>query len=123
MHESLNVLGEPLKKCGLDPMTGFFRDGCCDTSEEDLGLHTVCARVTSEFLEFSKSRGNDLSTPKPEFGFEGLNPGDQWCLCAARWKEAFEAGVAPIVVLESSHQASLQIIELKHLQKHAVDMN
>ena len=89
MDESLNALGESLKESCVDQITGFFRNGCCDTSEEDHGVHTVCARVTPEFLEFSKSRGNDLSTPRPEFGFEGLNPGDQWCLCAARWKEAF----------------------------------
>ncbi|MBT8059336.1 MAG: DUF2237 domain-containing protein, partial [Gammaproteobacteria bacterium] len=92
MDARLNVLGEPLATCSEAPMTGFFRDGCCNTSPEDLGSHTVCVRVTGDFLEFSKSRGNDLTTPMPEFGFPGLQPGDQWCLCAARWQEAFEAG-------------------------------
>ncbi len=91
MEAKLNVLGEPLKPCSEEPMTGFFRDGCCNTSPEDLGRHVVCVRVTADFLEFSKSRGNDLSTPAPEYGFPGLNPGDQWCLCAARWQEALEA--------------------------------
>ena len=123
MDESLNVLGEPLKVCGRDPLTGFFRNGCCDTNEEDFGMHTVCARMTSTFLEFSKSQGNDLSTPRPEFGFDGLQPGDRWCLCAARWQEAYEAGVAPEVFLESTHQATLKIVELDNLQKHAVDVN
>ena len=123
MDESLNVLGEPLKDCGRDPLTGFFRNGCCDTSEEDFGMHTVCARMTSTFLEFSKSQGNDLSTPRPEFGFDGLQPGDRWCLCAARWQEAYEAGMAPEVFLESTHQATLKVVELDNLQKHAVDVN
>ena len=122
-NESLNVLGEPLKECSVDPITGYFRNGCCDSSEEDHGVHTICARITSEFLEYSKSKGNDLSTPRPEFGFQGLNPGDQWCLCATRWKEAFEAGLAPSVFLESSHEATLKIVKLEHLQKHAVDVN
>ena len=123
MDESLNVLGEPLKDCGRDPLTGFFRNGCCDTSEEDFGMHTVCARMTSTFLEFSKSQGNDLSTPRPEFGFDGLQPGDRWCLCAARWQEAYKAGMAPEVFLESTHQATLKVVELDNLQKHAVDVN
>ncbi len=123
MDESLNVLGEPLKDCGRDPLTGSFRNGCCDTSEEDFGIHTDCARMTSTFLEFSKSQGNDLSTPRPEFGFDGLQPGDRWCLCAARWQEAYEAGMAPEVFLESTHQATLKIVELDNLQKHAVDVN
>ena len=123
MDESLNVLGESLKDCGRDPLTGFFRNGCCDTSVEDFGMHTVCARMTSTFLEFSKSQGNDLSTPRPEFGFDGLQPGDRWCLCAARWQEAYEAGMAPEVFLESTHQSTLKIVELDNLQKHAVDVN
>ena len=105
---------------GCDQLDG---QGCCDTSEEDFGMHTVCARMTSTFLEFSKSQGNDLSTPRPEFGFDGLQPGDRWCLCAARWQEAYEAGMAPEVFLESTHQATLKIVELNNLQKHAVDVN
>jgi len=123
MDESLNLLSETLKECGLDPITGFYRNGCCDTGTEDHGLHTVCARMTSDFLEFSKSRGNDLSTSRPEFGFDGLKPGDRWCLCAARWQEAFESGMAPDVFLESTHQVTLKIIELGNLQKHDVDVN
>ena len=123
MDESLNVLGEPLKDCGQTPLTGFFRNGCCDTSKEDFGMHTVCARMSSTFLEFSKSQGNDLSTPRPEFDFDGLQPGDRWCLCAARWQEAYEAGMAPEVFLESTHQATLKIVQLDNLQKHAVDVN
>ena len=99
MDAKLNVLGEPLLPCSEQPMTGFFRDGCCNTSPEDLGRHVVCIRVTAEFLEFSRSRGNDLSTPNLEFGFPGLRPGDQWCLCAARWQEALEAGAAPRIAL------------------------
>src|SRR5690606_25151449 len=94
-----NVLGTDLQECGRDPLTGFFRDGCCNTGGDDVGVHTVCARVTAEFLEFSASVGNDLATPHPEYGFAGLRPGDQWCLCASRWQEALEAGAAPEVVL------------------------
>ena len=123
MDESLNVLGEPLKDCGRDPLTGFFRNGCCDTSEEDFGMHTVCARMTSTFLEFSKSQGNDLSTPRPEFGFDGLQPGDRWCLCAARWLEAFREGCAPRVSLTSTHKAALTIIPLDALKQCALDLN
>ena len=104
---SRNVLGEPLEICSIKPMTGFYRDGCCDTGREDFGSHTVCAVLTSDFLEFSKSRGNDLSTPMPEFGFPGLKPGDRWCLCAPRWREAFEAKKAPRVVLRATHEAAL----------------
>jgi uncharacterized protein (DUF2237 family) len=122
LEAKLNVLGEPLAPCSEQPLTGFFRDGCCNTGPEDLGLHTVCTRVTEEFLAFSRSRGNDLSTPLPEFGFPGLKPGDQWCLCAARWQEAFEAGVAPRVVLRSTHAASLRIVKLADLKKHALDL-
>lgn len=122
MDAKLNVLGEPLATCSEEPMTGFFRDGCCNTSTEDLGRHVVCVRVTAEFLEFSKSRGNDLSTPMPQFGFPGLRPGDQWCLCAARWQEAFEAGKAPRVVLQATHAAALKIVKLNDLKQFALDL-
>ena len=123
MEASLNVLGEPLQACSSQPLTGFFRDGCCNTSPEDLGRHTVCTRVTAEFLEFSRSRGNDLSTPMPEVGFPGLKPGDQWCLCAARWQEALEAGAAPRVVLQATHAATLRIVKLADLKKYALDLS
>ena len=122
MDAKLNVLGEPLKPCSEQPLTGFFRDGCCNTSDEDLGRHVVCVRVTREFLEFSRSRGNDLTTPMPEYGFPGLMPGDQWCLCAARWQEALEAGKAPRVVLQATHAASLKVVKLADLKKHALDL-
>ncbi len=122
MEAKLNVLGEPLVPCSEQPLTGFFRDGCCNTAPEDLGLHVVCTRVTAEFLEFSKSRGNDLSTPVPEFGFPGLKPGDQWCLCAARWQEALEAGAAPRVVLQATHAAALRVVSLADLKRHALDV-
>jgi uncharacterized protein len=118
--ESLNVLGEPLKPCGFDPMTGFFRDGCCNTGPEDRGRHTVCARMSAEFLQFSYARGNDLVTPRPEFGFEGLRPGDRWCLCVERWKEARDAGVAPQVVLASTHISALEHVSLADLGEHAI---
>lgn len=114
-----NVLGGTLELCSKDPMTGFFRDGCCRTSADDHGSHTVCCRVTSAFLAFSKSRGNDLSTPIPEYGFPGLKSGDQWCLCAARWQEAFQAGMAPKVVLEATHSRALEVCRLEDLQAHA----
>ena len=114
-----NVLGEPLQDCSHDPLTGYYRTGCCDTGQGDMGVHTVCARVTAEFLEFSRSRGNDLSTPMPQYGFPGLVPGDQWCLCATRWKEAFEAGVAPPVVLEATHIGTLEWVGLDALKAHA----
>lgn len=120
MYESKNVLGGELAPCGLDPLTGFFRDGCCNTGYEDTGMHTVCVQVTREFLEFSKGRGNDLSTPAPEHGFAGLRPGDRWCLCAARWKEAFDAGAAPRVVLEATHEEAVAVIALEDLERHAV---
>lgn len=120
IDEAVNVLGERLKPCAFDPMTGFFRDGCCNTGPEDRGRHTVCARMTQEFLDFSRARGNDLSSPRPEFGFPGLRPGDRWCLCALRWREAFEAGAAPQVVLASTHRATLKIIPLEALQAHAL---
>jgi len=116
---ALNVLGEELQICSADPLTGFYRDGCCNTGAEDLGVHVVCARMTSEFLAFSKAAGNDLSTPQPDLGFVGLAPGDQWCLCASRWKEAFDAGVAPPVVLEATHASVLEWVELDELRRHA----
>jgi uncharacterized protein (DUF2237 family) len=109
---SKNVFGEPLISCGLDPITGFFRNGCCETGPQDLGTHTVCALVTDEFLKFSKGRGNDLTTPRPEYVFPGLNPGDRWCLCVLRWLEAFHAGVAPPVILEATNEASLEYVSL-----------
>ncbi len=117
-----NVFGEPLATCSERPVTGFYRSGCCHTGPEDLGLHTVCVEVTAEFLAFSKSRGNDLSTPRPEFGFPGLEPGDRWCLCAARWREAFEAGRAPRVVLAATHEATLELVELGDLKRYAIDL-
>ncbi|MCU0975528.1 MAG: DUF2237 domain-containing protein [Steroidobacteraceae bacterium] len=114
-----NVLGTELVPCSTDPLTGFYRDGCCNTGPQDLGLHIVCARVTREFLEFSLRRGNDLVTARPEFGFPGLKPGDRWCLCALRWKEAHEAGVGPPVVLESTHEAALELLTLDQLKSCA----
>lgn len=111
------MLGEELQGCSQDPLTGFYRDGCCNTGAEDLGVHVVCARMTAEFLEFSKGKGNDLSTAQP--GFPGLVPGDQWCLCASRWQEAFEAGVAPPVVLAATHASVLEWVELDALLVHA----
>ncbi len=118
-----NVLGEPLELCSEDPVTGFYRDGCCNTGPEDLGAHVVCAIVTDEFLAFSKSRGNDLSTPRPEFRFPGLKPGDRWCLCAARWQEAHEAGQAPRVALRSTHERALEICALADLKALALDLS
>jgi uncharacterized protein (DUF2237 family) len=118
-----NVLGLPLAECGRNPLTGFFRDGCCNTGPMDRGLHTVCAIVTADFLAFSKNAGNDLSTPRPEYGFAGLKPGDRWCLCAARWQEAFEAGKAPQIVLAATHANTLDACALDDLKKHAVDLS
>ena len=114
-----SMLGRPLEACSTSPITGFFRSGCCETDEEDLGLHVVCAQVTAEFLEFSKRRGNDLSTPRP--GFAGLRPGDRWCLCAARWKEAYDAGVAPPVVLAATHALATEVVARETLLAHAID--
>lgn len=114
-----NVLGGPLAACSTDPLTGFHRDGTCRTGPEDPGCHAVCARMTAEFLDFSRRRGNDLVTPRPEFHFPGLKPGDRWCLCAARWKEAHEAGVAPPVVLEATHEAALRIVSRSVLEEFA----
>jgi uncharacterized protein (DUF2237 family) len=119
--EARNVLGGELVPCSLAPRTGFFRNGCCETGPEDRGLHTVCAVMTAEFLAFSKAAGNDLSTPVPEYGFPGLKPGDRWCLCAPRWKEALDAGMAPQVVLEATHEETLAITTLGVLKDYAVD--
>ncbi len=120
---SLNVLGQPLAQCSLDPLTGFYRDGCCNTGDQDAGSHTVCAVMTDEFLAFSAERGNDLSTPRPAWQFPGLKAGDQWCLCAARWREALDAGVAPRVRLEATHAATLRYVSLDQLKAHAIDRN
>jgi len=117
-----NVLGQPLGDCCKAPMTGFYRNGRCDTGPGDMGVHVVCAQMTAEFLEFSKERGNDLSTPRPEWGFPGLKPGNCWCLCAARWKEAYDAGIAPPVRLASSHISSLEFATLEELSEHALDV-
>ena len=118
-----NVLGGELAECGRDPVTGFFRDGCCNTSAEDVGSHTVCATVTTEFLEFSKAAGNDLSTPRPEFAFPGLKPGDRWCLCAARWLEAQQADMAPRVHLRRTHVRALEVVPIDLLRQYAADLN
>ena len=114
-----NVLGTELKCCCLKPLTGFYRDGFCQTGIDDTGRHTVCTFVTEDFLEFSKSVGNDLSTPRPEFNFVGLKEGDKWCLCALRWREAFDAGVAPKIILESTHEATLRYVSLEDLKEYA----
>lgn len=119
-YPSINVLGNALTDCSHDPLTGTFRDGCCNTADVDVGCHTVCAIVTSEFLAFSQARGNDLSTPVPQYQFPGLKAGDQWCLCAARWLEAFKAGVAPAVLLEATHVRTLDTVPLAALQAHAI---
>ncbi len=119
---SRNVFGGPLESCSANPVTGFFRNGCCDTGPEDAGSHTVCVVVTEEFLEFSKQRGNDLSTPLPAFGFPGLTAGDRWCLCAPRWQEALDAGHAPRVVLRATHEGALDYCALSDLKKHAIDL-
>ena len=115
-----NVLGTEMMPCSIEPLTGFYRDACCNTGPEDVGRHVVCAEVSAEFLGFSASVGNDLSTPMPEFGFPGLLPGDRWCLCAARWQEALEAGMAPPVILQSTHEAALEFCALEDLQAHAL---
>jgi len=120
MAGAKNVLGGPLGLCCTDPMTGFYRTGRCDTGPEDQGSHTVCAQMTDEFLVFSSAQGNDLSSPGP--GFPGLQPGDRWCLCAARWKEAFDAGLAPPVILAATHENALEVISLEELMEHAVDL-
>lgn len=123
MDEAVNVFGELIETCSDNPTTGFFRDGCCNTSDQDIGSHTVCVEVTREFLEFSRFRGNDLSTPMPQFEFPGLRPGDRWCLCAARWLEAHQAGMAPRVVLKGTHRRALEIVPLRLLRSFAVDLN
>ena len=122
-EKSVNVFDEPLIACGLDPITGFFRDGCCNTNEQDLGSHTVCIQITKEFLEYSRFKGNDLSTPVPDFGFPGLKAEDSWCLCAARWLEAHENNMAPRVYLQRTHKKALDIIPLKLLCDYAIDLN
>ena len=118
-----NVFGEPVAVCSLDPVTGFTRTGACETGPEDPGCHAVCAVMTEAFLDFSMARGNDLSTPRPEFGFPGLEPGDRWCLCAARWQEAFEAGAAPRVVLRATHERALDHVDLADLKPYAIDLS
>jgi uncharacterized protein (DUF2237 family) len=115
-----NVLGDELMPCSIEPLTGFYRDACCNTGAEDMGLHVVCAEMTAEFLEFSAAVGNDLSTPVPEYGFPGLRPGDRWCLCAARWREALQAGVAPPVILASTHEAALAVCDISDLRANAL---
>lgn len=123
MDPSINVLGEALLPCSDDPMTGFFRDSKCNTSEQDVGSHTVCIEASREFLEYSRSKGNDLSTPMPDHGFAGVRPGNSWCLCAARWLEAYEAGKAPRVHLMRTHQRALEVIPIELLKRHALDLN
>lgn len=123
MTTAINVLGGRLETCCAAPMTGFTRTGKCETGPQDLGRHVICAQVTAKFLAFSKSRGNDLTTPRPEFGFPGLRPGDRWCLCAARWKEALDAEVAPGVLLTATHETALEVVSLEQLKQHALDLN
>ncbi len=123
MDEPLNVFGEPIEPCSESPLTGFFRDGCCNTSAQDVGSHTVCVEVTREFLEFSRFCGNDLSTPRPELDFPGLKPGDRWCLCAARWIEAYAHDMAPRVVLRATHLRALDVAPLDLLRRFAIDLN
>ena len=117
--ENKNIFGEELITCSTSPLTGYFRDGCCNTDESDVGLHTVCIIATQEFLDFSKKVGNDLSTPMPQFGFDGIQPGDRWCLCAARFKEAYDNGVAPKVVLEATNEKTLEVVAMNQLIEHA----
>ena len=121
--EAINVLGGELEPCSLDPLTGFFRDGCCNTCDQDVGSHTVCIEVTQDFLEYSRFAGNDLSTPHPEFEFPGLTEGDRWCLCASRWLEAYEKGMAPRVFLNNTHQKALEVIPKQLLQQYAAQIN
>lgn len=123
IDESLNVFGEVLEPCGMDPTTGFFRDGACNTCKEDLGSHTVCINASQEFLEFSRFKGNDLSTPMPDYDFPGLKPGDSWCLCAARWLEAEKHNMAPKVFLKRTHVKALDIVPIELLKKYAIDLN
>ncbi len=121
--EEKNVFGGKLEDCSTSPMTGFYRDGCCRSGPEDLGRHVICVEVNQEFLEFSKAAGNDLSTPNPDFEFPGLKPGDRWCVCAERWKDALESGVAPPVVLVSTHESALEVVSLEDLKKYALDLS
>lgn len=121
MTEARNVLGGSLQICCTSPMTGFYRDGCCNTGAGDIGAHVVCAQVTEQFLDYTRAQGNDLSTPVPAFDFPGLKPGDRWCLCASRWKEAFDDGVAPPVVLAATHVSALEYVTLDELKQHAID--
>ena len=121
-EQQRNVFGESIETCSIRPMTGFYRSGCCHTGEDDAGMHTICILMTAEFLAFSKMRGNDLSTPLPEFGFSGLQPGDRWCLCAERWKEALEAGMAPRVVLQATHENTLEVVSIEDLKRYAIDL-
>jgi len=123
MEKQKNVLDSELQDCGIDPMTGFYRDGCCNTGPGDVGTHTVCAIMTDDFLEYSKSKGNDLITPRPEFDFPGLKPGDAWCLCALRWEEARQAGCAPRVKLTSTNIKTLEMVEFDDLKAHQIDLN
>ena len=123
MPSQLNVYGEPIAECCTRPMTGFYRNGSCDTGAEDVGVHSVCVKVTAEFLEYSSSRGNDLSTPMPAYGFPGLKPGDCWCLCAERWKEALADGMAPPVKLAGTHAKTLEIVPLEALKAYALDLS
>lgn len=120
--EGRNVLGGPLEDCSRRPLTGFYRDGCCNTGYEDTGIHVICAQMTEEFLDYSRAQGNDLAAPAPEFGFPGLRPGDRWCLCAGRWREALDAGVAPPVVLAATHEEALAVVPLAALKRHAIDL-
>jgi len=122
MAGAKNVLGTPLQTCSTQPLTGFFRDGCCNTGSDDLGLHLVCCKVNAAFLAHQKSIGNDLSTPVPHYGFPGLRPGDRWCVCVTRWKASFEAGVIAPVVLEATHIATLEFVDLEDLQRNAVSL-
>ena len=121
VNTALNVLGTPLQACSFDPLTGYYREGCCNTAQDDTGSHVVCARMTDAFLQFTRAQGNDLSTPRPEYRFAGLRAGDRWCLCALRWKQAFEAGVPPPVVLASTHLRALDFVSLAQLQACAID--
>lgn len=123
MDESINVLGEPLQLCSDRPLTGFFRDGSCNTCEQDVGSHTVCIEASEEFLQYSRFKGNDLSTPIPEFGFDGVKPGDGWCLCAARWLEAYKDNMAPRVFLLRTHQRALEVVSFELLKEFAADLN
>jgi uncharacterized protein (DUF2237 family) len=118
--DQLNVLGTQLRPCSYDPMTGYHRTGCCENRGDDAGMHTVCCRVTDDFLAYSASQGNDLTTPMPQYGFAGLRDGDQWCVCAMRWKEAFDAGHAAPVILEATHVSTLEYVDLEHLRAHAI---